>query len=348
MTDSKHLRLALVLFGLVACASLGWPLVARVIGAGRDEARGDEASIKTAIANARAELAKVSAEPDAVVERDVRRRIASVTDELGRLEKELDPGGSEAASPPTPRTANRAGAQSHPFRPAIDHAKRALKSMEKIKDYSCVTVKLERDRSGRLGEYQFMFAKIRHEPLSVYLKFLAPEAVKDREVIYVAGQNDGKIVVHEPRGLGSLAGALVGPLKFPPNGPIPMRDNRYPITEIGILNLTRRLVEVGELDMKYEEADAKYYPNAKVNDRPCEAWVFLHPEKRPYFRFHRAEVFIDKEFNIPIRYASYIWPEKAGDAPVLLEEYTYTRLKLNGGFRDEDFSPNNPNYGFMK
>jgi hypothetical protein len=311
---------------------------------------------KQAVARARAELAKL-ATTDADVQRDVREKVASLTEELRRLEEELK---SNETTPPAPvvnetqsssadedHTTARKLLANHPFRPAVERAKRALAEMAKIKDYSAVTIRLERDKSGRLGEHNFMFAKIRHEPFSVYLNFLGPPAVKGREVIYYQGRNDGKIVVHEPHGLGSLAGALVGPLKFPPDGPIPMRGNRYPITEIGLLNLTKRLIEVGTADMQYEEADAKYYPNAKVNGRECEAWVFLHPVKRSYFRFHRAEVFIDKELNLPIRYASYSWPETEGGPPVLLEEYTYTQLKLNNGFTDEDFSQDNPKYGFV-
>jgi hypothetical protein len=98
--------------------------------------------------------------------------------------------------------------------------------------------------------------------------------------------------------------------------------------------------------MRYGEAEAKYFPTAKIDDRPCEALVFLHPYPRKHFRFHRAEVFIDKELELPIRYASYEWPAEPGGAPVLLEEYTYTRLKLNVGLKDADFDPSNPEYAF--
>ena len=49
----------------------------------------------------------------------------------------------------------------------------------------------------------------------------------------------------------------------------------------------------------------------------------------------------DDELQIPIRYESYDWPQKEGGQPVLLEEYTYTDLKVNVGLTDKDFDPDN-------
>ena len=59
-----------------------------------------------------------------------------------------------------------------------------------------------------------------------------------------------------------------------------------------------------------------------------------------------AQIFIDEELNIPIRYVAYGWPEKAGGDKVILEEYNYTDIKLNRGFTDADFDPRNPTYNY--
>jgi hypothetical protein len=59
-------------------------------------------------------------------------------------------------------------------------------------------------------------------------------------------------------------------------------------------------------------------------------------------------VFIDKQLDLPIRYASYDWPAKPGETPPLFEVYTYTRLKLNVGLTDVDFDKTNPKYDFPK
>jgi hypothetical protein len=45
-----------------------------------------------------------------------------------------------------------------------------------------------------------------------------------------------------------------------------------------------------------------------------------------------------------VRYESYGWPAVEGEAPPLLEEYTYLKVKLNNGFTDADFETSNPSY----
>ena len=117
-----------------------------------------------------------------------------------------------------------------------------------------------------------------------------------------------------------------------------------------LASLTKRLVEVGEQDMKYGECDVKIFRGAKINvgnvKRSVTGIEVVHPVPRKNFRFHIARIFVDDELKIPVRYESYDWPEKPGGPPQLLEEYTYTDIKLNNGFTDTDFDENNPNYHF--
>ena len=72
----------------------------------------------------------------------------------------------------------------------------------------------------------------------------------------------------------------------------------------------------------------------------------VHPVPRKNFTFNVARVYVDDELNLPVRYESYDWPDKPGGKPILLEEYTYTDIKMNNGFSDMDFSENNPKYHF--
>ncbi len=230
----------------------------------------------------------------------------------------------------------------HPFAPAVRWAQQGLKHIEQIQDYSCILVKRERV-NGKLQDYQYMYLKVRHRPFSVYIYFLHPKEVKGQEVIYVQGRNGGNILAH-----GTGIRALVGTVSLRPDSPLAMNGNRYPITEVGILNLTRRLLEVGMADMKHAEAQFQWFRGARVNNRRCICMEFVHPHPRPHFRFHIARIYVDEELNLPIRYESYTWPTSPGGKPLLLEEYTYTRLKLNNGFTDLDFDINNPNYNFRR
>ncbi len=229
----------------------------------------------------------------------------------------------------------------HPMMPALRWAKNGLRYLEAVDGYTATMAKRERI-NGTLGEYQYMDLKVRHRPFSVYIKLLGPEDMKGREAIYIAGKNDGNLVAH-PTGMQKR---LVGTISLKPTGMLAMQGNRYPITEVGILNLTRRLIEVGEQDMQYGECEVKYFRGAKVNDRICTCMQFVHPVPRREFRYHLARIYVDDELNLPIRYEAFNWPSKPGEEPTLTEEYTYLNLKLNPGLSDMDFDTRNPNYDY--
>ncbi len=254
----------------------------------------------------------------------------------------LMPNGDVAQGNANAGDAGAAAVGVHPLQPALELAQKGLGELRsKIKDYTCTVVKRERI-DGKLGEHEYMFAKIRHEPFSVYLYFLAPEAVKGQEVIYVDGQNDGLMLAHA----GSGVRAMVGTVSLKPQSMLAMQGNRYAITEIGVENLARRLVEVAEHDKQFGECDVNFFPNAKVNGRICTCIQVTHPVPRRNFRFHLARVFIDDEYTIPVRYEAYDWPQEAGGQPVLMEEYTYMNVKVNNGLTDADFDPKNTAYKF--
>ena len=244
----------------------------------------------------------------------------------------------------------------HPLDPAIKMAEEGLQRIDSsIKDYTAVLVKRERV-GGTLQPYEYMEAKIRHQqregkritvPFSVYLKFIKPEELKGREVIYVKGRNGGKMIAHDPPG--SWTYKVAGTVYIEPDGFLAMRGNRYPVTEIGFRTLIVRLIEVAKAERKLgrpEECTVQFFRNAKVNGRNCTRIDVEHPVKRKGYRFHIARIFIDDELRIPIRYEAYDWPKRSGGSPQLLEEYTYLKVKLNVGLTDFDFDPKNPHYKF--
>jgi hypothetical protein len=71
-----------------------------------------------------------------------------------------------------------------------------------------------------------------------------------------------------------------------------------------------------------------------------------HPVPRDYYDFYIAQIFIDDELNVPIRYAAYSWPTRTNGNPELIEAYTYLNLKLNVGWQDHDFDHTNEDYNF--
>lgn len=252
---------------------------------------------------------------------------------------------SEAVIPPEATPAK----PPHPLDRAINVAESGLDNMRtNVFDYTALMVKRERV-NGKLGDVEYMRIKVRndretaagHTPLSIYMSFLKPKAVKGREVIWVNGENDGKLMVHEGSGVGSFK-----TFHLDPTGWLAMKGNRYPISEAGLENLIVRLIEKASRDRAAGDCVVNYREGAKINGRSCSMIEVVHAEQRAPYEFHKAQVFIDDELQLPVRYASYGWPAQAGGKPVLMEEYTYVEVELNVGLTDEDFDPNNSEYRF--
>jgi negative regulator of sigma E activity len=55
---------------------------------------------------------------------------------------------------------------------------------------------------------------------------------------------------------------------------------------------------------------------------------------------YRVLVSFDQENDLPIRVVVYDWDDR------VVEEYVYTQLRLNAGLTDQDFDPENQDYGF--
>jgi hypothetical protein len=232
--------------------------------------------------------------------------------------------------------------EGHPLDPVIEWAEAALQRAEQIKDYTALLVKRERV-GDQLLDYQYIELKVRHEPFSVYLKFLKPDHLKDREILYVHGQNDEMLLAHDAGGLGEL----VGTVSLVPHGMIAMRGQRYPVTLIGFRNLAEKLIEQAKRDRQIDAAcDVKWFHRARVDGRPARCVQVTHPVRHPEHQFAMARVYIDQQLGIPIRFEGYAWPDKADGAPVLVEEYTYCGVRANVGLTDKDFDPKNPQYRF--
>jgi hypothetical protein len=248
-------------------------------------------------------------------------------------------------------TSETAAAPQHPLDPALEMAQQALERVRNdIHDYRCILVKRERIK-GELGEHEYIFTKVRNRrfkdgrqvvPFSVYMYFLKPAPTKGREVIYVEGQNNGKLCAHE----GGTKGKFLPTVWLQPDSMLAMQGQLYPITEVGIENLVLKLLERGERERQFPDVEVSFKKDARVNDRTCTVLEIRHPTRRPEYEFYYAQVFIDDELGIPIRYVAYGWPEGPSGDPPVLEEYTYLKLEINVGLSNADFDPKNKDYNF--
>ena len=161
-------------------------------------------------------------------------------------------------------------------------------------------------------------------------------------MIYVQGQNDGNLLVHTP----GLIGSRLARCRWIPTAWLAMQGEHYPITEIGLANLCRQLIQRGESAGDPSQVQVKRYRHARINTRACTLLEIIYPVHEPKIWGYLARVFVDDELHFPIRVEVYELPLDRGKGPQLVEEYTYLDLKLNNGYTDADFDPKNPQYKF--
>jgi hypothetical protein len=243
----------------------------------------------------------------------------------------------------------------HPLLPVLRYALQTHGQLAaKVRDYKCRLVKRER-KDGRLLLNEVMDLKLRQPgaepggtavPMAVYLKWYTPNKIEGREVVWTQGKNYNNLMATKG-GEGNLKTfTLTVPLK----SPRAMERTNYPISEIGMLNLAERLIQDGVKHMEIDsrrECQVRVADGAKIDGRLCRYIEVVFPMEREGIRFHKAQIFVDQELQMPVRYASYAWPKEAGAEPPLLEEFTYVKVKLNVGLSDEDFNPKNPAYKFF-
>ncbi len=235
--------------------------------------------------------------------------------------------------------------ENHPLTSAMEFASAQIHSIQfNIRDYSGRLIKRERI-DGQLQSYQFINVKMRCEqerdgervPMAVFMHYLAPQSLRDRRVLYIEGQYNGRMLVR--KGGTSLEHVK---LRIAPDSASARRESNYPITDIGfdkmVERLRQRMIEDMRNDPLGDNTIVNHFTDAQVGDRVCTRIQVLHPQQSDKVDFHEANLFVDDELQLPIRLTVHSWPEKPSDDPLLMEEYTYVNLRVNVGLTDADFN----------
>ena len=221
---------------------------------------------------------------------------------------------------------------------------------QNLDDYTARFVKREVDSNGVLGGETEMLMKVQtrlrgeteEAPMRVYLSFQSPESVKGREVIWAEDLYDGKMAVHEVGLLLSLK-----TIWLDPDGFFAMQGQRYPISEIGMVRLVEKLIERGEKDRDNPDISVTISRDHMHGDTPTQLiQVRRAKPSGGEDDFSLAEIVIDPERQLILKYQSFGWTQAAGGDPPLLESYTFYDVKTNVGLSEADFDPANPNYNF--
>ena len=224
----------------------------------------------------------------------------------------------------------------HKLTPAIRIATDCIREAAALSDYTATFVKSELVKNTTMNAR--IAIKIRHEPFSLYMKFISPSA--GRELIYVDGKAGGNLQVHET-GLASL----VGTLTLDPKGKLAMGESRYPVTMMGIKTLVETVVDQWVNETARTNPEVQYYPNATLGNIGCKAIQSTHAEPGRNVRFQRTRLYIAKDSGLPVRVQQYDFNRRGGE-PILVEDYAYLNLDTNVGLTDLDFDTSNPAYSF--
>jgi len=229
---------------------------------------------------------------------------------------------------------------------------KGLQRIDAIPDYTATFLKQEKI-NGVMSEPNFMQVKIRHEPFSIYMKWVEGGDV-GREVLYIDGENDNEMLVK----LGGVKGRMMPALKVNPNGSTAMSEARYPVTTMGVKKMIEKILEAREADLKASQGvDCRLIDNQKFNKQNCFCFLIEYANKdvSPE-EFRKSLIYIDKETYFPVCVKNYSWaPDgqedlsgKELDEATLCEFYSYSNIALEERLAATAFDKSNENYSFRR
>lgn len=232
---------------------------------------------------------------------------------------------------------DRASGEGHVLHPGLKMIRESRAALNETKDYTATFFKQE--LVGRKILNTQLAIKVREEPFSVYMRFISPE--EGREVIYIEGRNDGKMLAHGV-GIEKVAGTL----KLDPAGKRALEESRYPITMVGMRRMLESLNTQWESELKLTGASVRYFPNSRIGNVECRVFESAYAQATASTKFQMTRLYVQKDSGLPVRVEQFAFPEKAGAQPVMVEQYTYLDVKKNVGLTDLDFDTNNEQYDF--
>jgi Protein of unknown function (DUF1571) len=235
-----------------------------------------------------------------------------------------------------------AGVLALPSGAGVSSADGALRLLElaeegyaEVQDYT--TILLARERvGGALNSEQAILLKF-GRPFSVYMRWM-DGPYQGREGLFVEGAWGDRFLVQEKQGIARLVTAAISP-----HDPRVFQVGRHPVTDVGIGHLLQILGRDARRAASNGVLTVIDRGRRSVAGRPAhEVEGILPSDPDAGYYCHRVVVSFDLENRLPVRAVIYDWAEQ------LVEEYTYTQLRLNPGLTTRDFDPENPEYGFSR
>jgi len=212
--------------------------------------------------------------------------------------------------------------------PAIDPMELLLSTKESYTHIGGYTVTLIRDEAGD-GKPETISIKFR-KPFEVYMKWVKSPNL-GRELLYVEGQNDDKVIVK----MTGFIGILFSVIRITPEET--QRKGQHGIKDVGVGNMIDRIIEQTRIAQSNGDAVLYYHGIKEVNGRQVHEVERILPQKS-YYPVHRLVVYIDQTLNLPVEIFGYDWNDK------MVEHYHYTELNIQAKLEDSDFKTSNREY----
>ena len=210
----------------------------------------------------------------------------------------------------------------------------ARRKFADVRDYTCTLQSRENVR-GKLLDENVMTLKVRNQPFSIYMRWIAPKAAQGQEVCFVLGKNDNMMRVHSNT-LGK--GKALGFVSISPTDKRVADHSRHTIYEAGLGNLIEQTIKLFELAKKMNKTQVKIGEYV-YNNRRCTRIETMSPERLEGFYCYRSVLYIDNDTKLPVRAENYDWPRQGGPPEgELLEMFSYIDLRFNVGLTDQEFS----------
>lgn len=181
----------------------------------------------------------------------------------------------------------------------------------------------------RLGEMEEIRAAFRRKPFSVRFEWPNAEAPYF-ESVYVAGQNDGKLIVRERKG--ALPGLPPTTRRLDPNDPVKLGRSKNPITDFGLARVAERTLLPFNDPAVRDIMTIRYEGMVTLEPTGQKAHAFrIERPPTPGLQYTRQDLFVDAETLLPAGTDLYL---EGGE---LDARYRYAQVDPRVNLTDDDF-----------
>lgn len=237
--------------------------------------------------------------------------------------------------------------------PSQQALQRALELLEDGVRFMCekttytATFHKQERLDGDLSEVQMIDMKVRQgDRFAVYMKWRNGD--RGRQLLYSTEYDDGDMVVK----LGGFKGRLLPGIRLNPNGSRALEESRHPVTQAGLLGMTKKAVKHRHRDLTLGDGvRCTQLPNQQFDERDCICFHFEYQSPAVHDIYRRCLLLIDGRDHIPVMARNYTWAADSDgltseelDERTLIENYSFTNIDFAKTLTAMDFSRENRRY----